>query len=56
MNRMPVPLVLLSLVLPALGNAQQQGEYDYFSANRTMIRNGVQAVLMCNGCSPADAL
>lgn len=49
MNRMPVPLVLLSLVLPALGNAQQQGEYDYFSANRTMIRNGVQAVLMCNG-------
>ena len=24
-------------------------EYDYFSANRQMIRNGVQAVLTCNG-------
>jgi len=23
--------------------------YDYFSANRVMIRNGLQAVLMCNG-------
>jgi len=23
--------------------------FDYFKANRTMIRNGVQAVLMCNG-------
>ena len=23
--------------------------FDYFAANRTMIRNGVQAVLMCNG-------
>jgi CubicO group peptidase (beta-lactamase class C family) len=24
-------------------------DYDYFSANRQMIRNGVQAVLTCNG-------
>ena len=23
--------------------------FDYFAANRTMVRNGVQAVLMCNG-------
>ena len=23
--------------------------YDYFSASRTVIRNGVQAILMCNG-------
>lgn len=29
--------------------AQQPNDFDYFSANRTMIRNGVQAVLMCNG-------
>jgi len=28
--------------------AEEQG-YDYFSANREMIRNGVQAVLTCNG-------
>ena len=29
--------------------AQAVGEFDYFTANRAMIRNGVQAVLMCNG-------
>ncbi len=34
--------------LSALG-AQQTAEFDYFSANRGMIRNGVQAVLSCNG-------
>ena len=27
----------------------QADDFDYFAANRTMIRNGVQAVLMCNG-------
>jgi len=34
------------------GNAlasPQVEDFDYFAANRTMIRNGVQAVLMCNG-------
>ncbi len=29
--------------------ATERAEFDYFSANRGMIRNGVQAVLMCNG-------
>ena len=49
MKRFPVLLVLLALVLTAPANSQQDADYDYFSANRTMIRNGVQAVLMCNG-------
>lgn len=30
-------------------SAEQADDFDYFSANRTMIRNGVQAVLLCNG-------
>lgn len=30
-------------------NTAQADEFDYFSANRDMIRNGVQAVLTCNG-------
>lgn len=29
--------------------AEQVDSYDYFTANRTMIRNGVQAIMMCNG-------
>lgn len=29
--------------------AQQTNEFDYFADNRDMIRNGVQAVLSCNG-------
>ena len=27
----------------------QVEDFDYFTANRTMVRNGVQAILMCNG-------
>jgi len=27
----------------------QVEDFDYFAANRTMVRNGVQAILMCNG-------
>ncbi|MDX1480371.1 MAG: serine hydrolase [Woeseiaceae bacterium] len=46
MPRLPV---LLSLLLAATAVAQQADDYDYFAANRKMIRNGVQAVLMCNG-------
>ena len=49
MKRIPLLLVLIALVQPAAANSQQQETYDYFSANRAMIRNGVQAVLMCNG-------
>ena len=43
-------VVLLTLPLslsPAI--AQQHNDYDYFQANRTMIRNGAQAIIMCNG-------
>ena len=32
----------------ALASPQVE-DVDYFTANRTMIRNGVQAVLLCNG-------
>ena len=41
-----LPLILMA---SSICQAQQTDEFDYFSANRTMIRNGVQAVLMCNG-------
>lgn len=45
-----LPIVALLGILTAnLALAQQEERYDYFAANRTMIRNGVQAVLMCNG-------
>ena len=41
-------LLILPLSLsPAI--AQQPNDYDYFQANRTMIRNGAQALIMCNG-------
>jgi CubicO group peptidase (beta-lactamase class C family) len=46
MKRISLLLALLA-GYPAL--AQQADDYDYFSANRLMIRNGTQAVLMCNG-------
>ncbi|TDJ46142.1 MAG: class C beta-lactamase-related serine hydrolase [Gammaproteobacteria bacterium] len=49
MNRSSILLVILTFVLSCSAYAQQEETYDYFSANRTMIRNGVQAVLMCNG-------
>jgi len=49
MKRSSISLVILPLVLSCSAYAQQEDSYDYFSANRTMIRNGVQAVLMCNG-------
>ena len=42
-------LALLCGLLPGLLHADQEGVYDYFAANRLMIRNGVQAVLTCNG-------
>ena len=40
-------LLLAFLALPV--HAEQTESYDYFTANRSMISNGVQAVLMCNG-------
>jgi len=39
----------VSMSLINFAAAQQAVEFDYFSANRGMIRNGVQAVLTCNG-------
>lgn len=41
--------VLLSCAFTGPVLAQQEENFDYFAANRQMIRNGVQAVLMCNG-------
>jgi CubicO group peptidase (beta-lactamase class C family) len=37
------------LLIAGATQAQQVDDFDYFAANRTMIRNGLQAVLMCNG-------
>lgn len=39
----------LVLLIAGTSHAQQIDDFDYFEANRTVIRNGVQAVLMCNG-------
>jgi len=47
--------LMYRLILPfawlvtGVSQAQPTDEFDYFAANRSMIRNGVQAVLMCNG-------
>jgi CubicO group peptidase (beta-lactamase class C family) len=40
-------LVLPLSLSPAI--AQQPNDYDYFQANRIMIRNGAQALITCNG-------
>ncbi|MEM7432519.1 MAG: serine hydrolase [Pseudomonadota bacterium] len=40
---------ILATLLPAVAMADAVDEYDYFQDNRELIRNGVQAVLMCNG-------
>lgn len=37
------------LIFGQVALATQPEEIDYYSANRTLIRHGVQAVLMCNG-------
>jgi CubicO group peptidase (beta-lactamase class C family) len=44
-------LVVLIAALPCCFNlpAAQSETYDYFAGQRQMIRNGVQAVLTCNG-------
>jgi len=46
---MKSPLLLLTLLASCATQAQQIDNFDYFAADRTLIRNGVQAVLMCNG-------
>jgi len=44
----------LALLVMLLVSAVARAEFDYFAANRDMIRNGVQAVLMCNGLFTSD--
>lgn len=39
----------LALGTSVVAQADQAETYDYFTTERQMIRNGVQAVLMCNG-------
>ncbi|MEM7361040.1 MAG: serine hydrolase [Pseudomonadota bacterium] len=41
--------LLILLSQGALAHAETEDDFDYFSNNRGMIRNGVQAVLSCNG-------
>jgi CubicO group peptidase (beta-lactamase class C family) len=48
MQRYFLLLALSGLSLPP-AKAAQVDDFDYFAANRIMIRNGVQAILMCNG-------
>ena len=42
-------LISTLFLLAGIAFSEQPRDYDYFAANRTMIRNGVQAILMCNG-------
>lgn len=49
MKRILLSTVLLASLAANPATAQQEENFDYFSANRMIIRNGVQAVLMCNG-------
>lgn len=49
MKRISQGLITFILIHACSAFAQQDKGYDYFAANRMMIRNGVQAVLMCNG-------
>ena len=44
-----VPTITAGLILIPCITLAATPNYDYYSANRTLIRNGVQAVLMCNG-------
>jgi len=54
----PVLLSAVFATLVSLAAAAQPPApavaYDYFQANRMMIRNGLQAVLMCNGLFTSD--
>lgn len=41
--------LIIALLCTFSSQAQQPEDHDYFLANRVSIRNGLQAVLMCNG-------
>ena len=46
MNRLSLRLLIaVLLIVPATTSAA----FDYFASNRLLVRNGLQAVLMCNG-------
>ena len=49
MNRILLSALLLGSLAANPLYAQQEEKFDYFSGNRMMVRNGVQAILMCNG-------
>jgi CubicO group peptidase (beta-lactamase class C family) len=49
MKRFLFTLALVPVAVLSGANAQQADNYDYFAANRQLVRNGVQAVLLCNG-------
>ncbi len=44
-----VYLFLAGLITFSTAFGQQEESYDYWTANRKMIQNGVQAILTCNG-------
>lgn len=46
---MKTQLLTAALLAATAAHAQQSDSFDYFSENRTLISNGVQAILMCNG-------
>jgi len=46
---MPRLFAVLLSVIAMNALAQEIDQYDYFAADRQLIRNGMQAVLMCNG-------
>ena len=46
MNR---TLLIVFTLLCSTSHARQDSSFDYFADNRQMIRNCVQAILMCNG-------
>ena len=48
-KRLPVLPTILAVLITCTSQAEQPDDFDYFAANRLMIRNGVQAVLTCNG-------
>lgn len=49
MKLIALPALCALQLMSTTGLAQQAEEFEYFEANRQMVRNGVQAVLMCNG-------
>lgn len=49
MTGKPAFPLLATLLICCGAQAGEEPSFDYFQANRAMIRNGVQAVLMCNG-------